>query len=65
MGASDVGDNSVVRVYDIDQLFDIARMAGSHFDHGHFVVVRQAEQGEGNADMVVQIAFGVEEVVFG
>lgn len=39
-------------------------MAGSHFDHSHFVVVRQAEQGERYADMVVQVAFGVEKAVF-
>ena len=65
MGTPDIGDNPVVRLCDVDQLFDVARMAGAHFDHSHFVVVRQAEQGERYADMVVQVAFGVKKVVFG
>ena len=65
MGTPDIGDNPVVWLCYVNQLFDIARMAGSHFDHSHFVVVRQAAQGERYADMVVQVAFSVEKVLFG
>ena len=38
-------------------------MAGTHLDDGQFVLGLEAEQGERHANMVVQVAFRVEQMV--
>lgn len=63
MGLAHVGDESVVGFGDVHQFLDVAGVAGSHFYDGQFVLGAQAQQGEGHADVVVQVAFGVEYVV--
>ena len=59
MGASHIGNNTVIGRHDFYQFLNIARTAGAHFDNGHFVFVRQAKQGKRYSDMIVQVPFGV------
>ena len=45
VGTPHIGDQSVVRMDDLHQLLDVTRMAGSHFDHGHLMLMVQAKEG--------------------
>ena len=64
MGTADVGNQAVVGRRDMYQLFDVARMAGTHLHDSHLVVGRQAEQREGHPDLVVQVAFRGKDIEF-
>ena len=47
-----VGNYSVVRFGYLYQLLDVSRVAGTHFHHGKVVFRAQAEQSEGNTDVM-------------
>ena len=58
MGLADIGDYAVVRLAHLHEFFNVIRMAGTHFDHGYFSPGTNGEQGQRNADIIVQIALG-------
>ena len=63
MGASDVGDETTGGLGSLGECLDVAGMACPHLDDGDVVVGRQAQQRLGYADIVVEVALGVEHVV--
>ena len=61
-----VGDEAVVGFGYFHQFADVAGVVGSHFHYGQLVLGLHAQQGKRYADVVVQVALGVEHVdVFG
>ena len=61
---SHVGYYAVVRLDDVDQSLDFARMVGSHLYHGNIVFGREAQQRLRHAEVVVEVALSVEHVIF-
>ena len=60
----DVGDEAIVGVGDLAEEIDFTRVAGTHFHDGHLGVRLDAQQGERHADVVVEVAHRVDDVVF-
>ena len=63
MGFSYVGNDSVSGSAISTSSLMSSRVAGTHFHHGKVMFRAQAEQGEGNTDVIVQISQGIEHVV--
>ncbi len=63
MGTSYVGDKSTGRFYRLHQGLYVARMTCSHLYYGNVVAVVKTEKGLGHTDVVVEVAFGVHNVV--
>lgn len=63
MGAADIGDQSAGRLDQIDQRADVAGMACSHLDDGNIMFGSETEERLWHADVVVEIAFGEEDIV--
>ena len=61
VGVSDVGEDGSVGAGDVDEGFDFASVIHAHLGDGAGVLVTEREEGEGEADVVVEIAFGGEE----
>ena len=64
MGSAYVGDQTAGGLCRLCECLDVARMAGAHLDDGDLVLLRQAEEGLGHAYVVVEVALGVEHIVF-
>ena len=64
MGAAYVGDQTAGGLCRLCECLDVARMAGTHLDDGDLVLLRQAEEGLGHAYVVVEVALGIEHIVF-
>lgn len=58
VGLADIGDKAKVGLSDSTQGIDLARMAGSHFDDSHLGIGRDSEDGERDAEMIVEITSG-------
>ena len=58
MGHADVADDAHGRLCRLGQPGDLARIAHAHFDHRRFGLFRQAKQGTGQTDLVVEVALG-------
>ena len=64
MGLADIGDYAVVRLAHLHEFFNVIRMAGTHFDHGYFSPGTNGEQGQRDADIIVQITLGGLHIEF-
>ena len=65
VGVPDVGDDSHVRLDDLPQLVDLPRAVHPHLQHADHTAPVQPQQGQGQADVVVVIALGLEHPVPG
>ena len=63
MCLTDVGDESVVGLGDGAELGDVPWLARSHLDEGELVFCPEAKECQGDTDMIVEVALGVEEAV--
>ena len=64
VGASHVGYQSAVGLYNVHQCAYVSRVACAHLHHGYVVVCREAQQRLGHADVVVEVACRAEHAVF-
>ena len=60
---TDVGDESVVGFGDGAELIDIPRLAGAHLDESKLMLWGEAQEGQGDTDMIIEVALGIEEAV--
>ena len=60
---TDVGDEPVVGLSDGAELIDVPRLAGAHLDESKLMLWGEAQEGQGDTDMVVEVALGIEEAV--
>ena len=58
MGLADVGDDAMGGEGVFTITFDLLLVVGAHFDDGQLGVGADGEEGEGDADMVVEVALG-------
>ena len=58
VSTADVGDEAAVGVGDAAEEFYLAGVVGTHLDNGHLGVLGDGEQGEGDAEVVVEVALG-------
>ena len=65
VGVPDVGDDSHVRLDDLPQVVDLPRAVHPHLQHADLTAPVQPQQGQGQADVVVVIALGLEHPVPG
>lgn len=61
MGVSHVGEDGGIGARDVDEGFDFTGVIHAHLGDGAGVLVTKRKQGEGQADVVVEIALGGEE----
>ena len=64
MGTAHVGDEAVVGTAHAHEFFDVVGVVRAHFDDGDFGVWGDAEEAQGHANVVVEIAFGGRDPVF-
>ena len=64
MGAAHVGDESAGGFHGFHQCLDVAGMGGTHLYDGNLVLGLQAQQRLRNAHVVVEVALGVEHIIF-
>ena len=64
MGDPDIGDHADVRAGDFRKPRHFPKVADAHLKHGHLVFFTDIEDGEREADLVIKIALGLEDVVF-
>ena len=58
-----VGDEAAVGRHDFAEESNLPGVVRPRFHHGHLVVGAQAEQGEGHADVVVEVALGKQHAL--
>ena len=58
---ADVGDHAPVGRGDARQRGNLAGVIHAHLDHGEFVLRHEAQQLQGQAEIVIQIALGFED----
>ena len=63
MSTSHVGDDATVGFHDVDKSLDVAGMACAHLHDSDLMVLGEAQQGLGHADVVVEVALREEHVV--
>ena len=63
MRPTDVGDESVVGLGDGTELIDVPRLAGAHLDESKLMLRGEAQEGQGDTDMIIEVALGIEEAV--
>ena len=56
MGLSDIGNQAIVGMGDLDQTDYVAGMAGSHFDQAYLSLFIEGKQGQWHSYVIVQIA---------
>jgi hypothetical protein len=61
---ADIGDNPEIGIGNFTERFDFTRMVGSHFYDTEFGGFVHTEQGEGDADVVVEIPLSGESLEF-
>ncbi len=61
---ADVGDDAPVGRGDARQCGNLARVVHAHLDHGDFMLRHQAQQLQGQAEVVVQVTLGFEDAKF-
>ena len=59
-----VGNHTTSRFHVLYEFLDVARMGGSHFDDGNFMLGVQTEEGLGHAYVIIEVALGEHHVVF-
>ena len=64
VGASHVGDNGIIRLYNVNESLDVAGVRSSHLHYGNVVLGTQTQQCLGHADVVIEVALCEEHVVF-
>ena len=64
MGFAHVGDEAAGGLCRLGEGLDVAGVAGPHLNDGYLVAGGQAEEGLGHTHVVVEVALGVEHVVF-
>ena len=64
VGHADVGDDATVSLHDATEVGNLAGMVGTRFNDGQLVLGAEAQEGFGHADVVVEVALGVEEAEF-
>ena len=60
----DVGDKTVVGIGNLAEEIDFSRVIGTHLHDSNLGLWLDAQQGERHADMVVEVAHRVDDVVF-
>ena len=61
---SDVGDEAIIRVGDLAEEVNFTWMVGTHLHDGDLGLGLDAQQGDGHADVVVEVTHRVDDVVF-
>ena len=64
MCLADVGDEAIVGVGNFAEEVDFSRMAGTHLHDGNLGVRLDAQQSKWHANVVVEVAHRVDDVVF-
>ena len=59
-----IGNQSAGRFYIFDQFRDVASVRCSHFYYGNFVFGTQTQQGFRYSHIVVEVAFGMQNIEF-
>lgn len=60
-----VGNESMVGCSDVSESIYFSRVVCTHFDDGDVVFVCELQEGDGDTYMVVEVALGVKDVIFG
>ena len=63
MGIADVGDHRHVRRGQVHQVGDLSKVVHPHLQHADLVLAVQAEEGEGKAQLVVEVPLGFQHLV--
>ncbi len=61
VGRADVGDDRDVRPADFGQARDLSRQAGAELEYGPLVARFETEEGQRDADLVVEVARGLQD----
>ena len=61
VGVADVGDDRHVGGDDTGQVVDLAEVVHAHLQHAQLMLGVQAEEGQGQADLVVVVALGLQD----
>ena len=64
MRLSHIGNNTAIRLSNMNQRLDFTRMIGSHFNDSHLMFRFQAQQCQGHANMVIEISLCIEHIEF-
>ena len=64
MGTAYVGDQTTGGLCCLYECLDITWMAGPHLDDGNLMFLCQTKKGLGHTYVVVEVALGVEHIVF-
>ena len=65
MSTTNIGNQTIVRLCYLNQLFDISRMRCSHLYDSELMLFCELEQRERHSERVVVIALCVVDVIFG
>ena len=63
VGIADVGDHRHVRRGQVHQVGDLSKVVHPHLQHADLVLAVQAEEGEGKAQLVVEVPLGFQHLV--
>ena len=64
VGFTHIGDQTAGGLCRLCQGLDVPRMTGAHLDDGNLMILRQAEQGLGHTDIIVEVALCIEHIIF-
>ena len=64
VAVADIGHDHGVGAHDFRQSVHFAKVADTHLQHRHLVLVAKAENGEWHAQLIVEIALGFQHIVF-
>ena len=64
MRLSHIGNDTAIRLSNMNQRLDFTRMIGSHFNDSYLMFRLQAQQGQGHANMVIEISLCIEHSEF-
>ena len=64
VGVADVGDDPHLGLDDAAQIVDLPEVVHAHLHHGHLVALVQPQQGQGQADVIVEVPLGLEHLIF-
>ena len=63
VGVADVGHQHHIGLHQGREVVDLPGVVHAQLQHGNFVLPAEAQQGHGHADLVVQVALGLEHPV--
>ena len=63
VGIADVGDDTYVGLDGSGQIVDLAKAVHAHLQHAHGVLIGQTQDGQGHAQIVVEVALGFQDVI--